>query len=100
MEVDAAELAQHQTVGDVLLRLFVTEVVKVLHRQHAHNYFYRCGLATATFCLRVTASQVVADETKQLIIVQYLINSRQFRVHLDGQARHTPEYVVRLMFVD
>ena len=84
VKVDAAELAQDQTVSYLLFSLFVTQVVQVLNGQHAQDDLHRRRLPPSRQGLGVTLGQVVANHAEQSVVIQYVVNSDQFRTHLDG----------------
>ena len=70
LEVDAAELAQHQAVVDEVFGLLVAPGVEPHDDEHAEDHLDRGGGPASGACPGVASRQVVADAVEDLVIIE------------------------------
>jgi hypothetical protein len=83
LEVDAAELAQHQAVVDEGLGLGVAPGVEPHHHEHPEDDLDRGGGAAAGSGLWVTAGEIVADPVDDRIVVEQLVEVLELRLEAE-----------------
>jgi len=88
LKVDAAESAQHQAVGDALLRFAIAPIVEVLDNQEAQQHLDRRGMTPMAQRLGIPPAEVGADGSVEDIILEQGIKAAQHGVGLARDLGH------------
>ena len=99
-QIQAAKLAQDETIVDVVLGLFITPLIQMLDREHAQDDLDRGGAAAFPRRLRAAPDQVGLDLLKEDIVVQQCVQGGQFWLQFQLQLRHQLEEVHRIIPID
>src|SRR4051794_28231314 len=99
-EIEAAKLAQDETVVDGVLGLVVTPIIQMLDREHAQDDLDGRGAPASARRLRVALAQVGFDALKEDIVVEQLVQCRQLWFHFQLQLRYQFEEIHRIIPID
>jgi hypothetical protein len=95
LEIEAAELAQYQAVAHEALSLLVAPVVQALDDQEPQDDLDRGGMAPARRGVRPAPHQVGAYSLEQRVVIQQLIELREFGVERQLQLGHQGAEILR-----
>jgi hypothetical protein len=100
LEINTAELAQHQAIADEVLDLLVAPAVQALDHEQAQDDLDRRARPASRQAVRRAARQVGLDPAEDLIVVEQAIELAQHRLEVGHELRHQREQRHRRVAID
>jgi hypothetical protein len=100
LEIQPAELAQNDRVGDEAFRLLVAPSIESLDHQHPQDHFGRGGMPPEPSRVGVALKKIRLEEFEEFIVIEELIKLGKLRFELHLKFGHQLEEVYGIVAVD